>query len=58
MCVTPDSGKLLWRFPWETEYGCNIATPIVAGDYVFISSGYGRGCAVLKVVKQGGIKAE
>src|SRR2546426_222407 len=29
--VTPDQGKLLWRFPWQTEYGANIATPIVAG---------------------------
>ncbi len=47
--VTPDTGELLWRFPWETSYGCNIATPIVAGDYLFISSGYNRGCAVLKI---------
>jgi outer membrane protein assembly factor BamB len=52
--VTPDTGKLLWRFDWETQYGCNIATPIVAGDYVFISSGYNRGCAVLKIEASGG----
>src|SRR5262249_22981238 len=47
--VTPEDGKLLWRYPWETRYECNIATPIVAGDYVFISSSYDRGCAVVKV---------
>ena len=39
---------LLWNFAWETEYGCNIATPIVAGNYVFISTGYNRGSAVKK----------
>src|SRR5262249_17232725 len=33
-------------------------TPIVAGDYVFISSGYGRGCAVVKVEATGdGLRA-
>jgi outer membrane protein assembly factor BamB len=52
--VTPDSGALNWRFPWETEYGCNIATPIAIGDYVFISSGYSRGCTVVKIEASGG----
>jgi outer membrane protein assembly factor BamB len=49
--VAPDSGKVYWRFPWETSYGCNIATPIVVANYVFISSGYNRGCALLEVSK-------
>jgi outer membrane protein assembly factor BamB len=53
--VAPDTGKVHWSYPWETSYGCNIATPIVRGDYVFISSGYGKGCALLKVeAKEGG----
>ncbi|GIW82402.1 MAG: hypothetical protein KatS3mg105_4209 [Gemmatales bacterium] len=44
--VTPDKGQLLWRFPWQTDYDCNIATPIILGNHVFISSGYNRGvCA-------------
>jgi outer membrane protein assembly factor BamB len=51
VALTPDKGKLLWRFPWTTDYGTNIATPIVAGDYVFISSGYGKGCALVKIEK-------
>jgi outer membrane protein assembly factor BamB len=56
--VTPDEGKLLWRFPWETDFGANIATPIVAGDYVFLSSGYGKGCALVKIERdQDGLKA-
>ena len=42
-------GAELWRYRWKTSYGINAATPIVAGDRVFISSGYGQGCALLQV---------
>lgn len=28
------------QIPWETEFGCNIATPAVAGSYVIATSGY------------------
>ena len=57
--VAPADGKLFWRYPWDTSYECNIATPIVRGDYVFISSGYGKGCALVKIEKAGptGIQA-
>jgi outer membrane protein assembly factor BamB len=70
--VTPQDGKLLWRFPWTTQHGVNAATPIffrarssepgghpesrggkAVGDYLFISSNYGKGCALLKVSGQG-----
>lgn len=51
VAVTPDAGKVLWRFPWQTQYGANIATPLVLQDYVFVSSGYGKGCAMVKVEK-------
>jgi outer membrane protein assembly factor BamB len=50
-------GTPLWRFPWLTDYGVNAATPLTftarkGGEvlhYVFISSGYGKGCALLKI---------
>ena len=51
--VHPDTGTQLWDFGWPIEFNCNVATPIVVQDYVFISSGYGRGCAVLKIDKTG-----
>jgi outer membrane protein assembly factor BamB len=51
--LDPENGKLLWRFPWAAPHEANVATPIVRGDYVFISSGYNMGCAMLKVVKSG-----
>jgi outer membrane protein assembly factor BamB len=42
-------GSELWRRVWKTSYGVNAATPIpVAGD-LFVSSGYGSGCARYKV---------
>lgn len=47
--VTPDKGELLWRYPWATSFEVNAATPIVVGKYVFISSGYGKGCGVLEI---------
>ena len=47
--LSPRTGAVNWRYPWKTENGFNIATPLVFGDYVFISSGYGKGCALLEV---------
>lgn len=45
--VTPDDGKVLWSSPWQTEHDANIADPVVSGSQVFITSGYGRGAAVV-----------
>src|SRR4051812_48131876 len=42
------TGKELWRMKWLTEYGVNAADPIPAGDTIFISSGYGKGAALIK----------
>lgn len=42
-------GKPLWSFPWKTSYDINAATPIVEGSKVFVSSGYGVGCALYDV---------
>lgn len=46
----PQGKGELWRFPWRTEQDINVAQPIVCdNDRVFISSGYGAGCAMLSV---------
>jgi outer membrane protein assembly factor BamB len=42
-------GKALWRHEWKTDYDVNAADPIVAGESVFVSSGYNRGAAHLKI---------
>ncbi len=41
-------GKELWRYKWLTQYGVNAADPIIDGERIFISSGYGKGCALIK----------
>jgi outer membrane protein assembly factor BamB len=48
-------GKELWRFPWKTNFQVNAAQPLVLdGDRVFISSGYGSGCALVQITHKDG----
>jgi outer membrane protein assembly factor BamB len=42
-------GKVFWEYPWKTEYDINAADPIVSGDKMFVSSGYRKGGALLKL---------
>lgn len=51
--LNPKTGDLYWRFPWPTPNLANVATPIVRGDYVFISSGYSMGCALVRISREG-----
>ena len=44
-----ETGKFLWAYNGVANGTANIPTPIVAGDYVFCSSGYGTGTALLKI---------
>ena len=46
--VDAANGKLIWRMPWVGRTAV-IPTPIVKGDEVFITSGYGAGCKKVKV---------
>jgi outer membrane protein assembly factor BamB len=43
------NGRELWRQPWKTSYDVNAATPLIIGNRVFVSSGYGRGCGLFEV---------
>ena len=49
LAVDVKTGKEAWRFRWLTQYGVNAADPVVSVDQVFISSGYGKGGALLKL---------
>lgn len=51
--INQDNGAELWNYPWKTDYDVNATTPIVTDDKVFITSGYGTGCALLKVSLSG-----
>ncbi|MCX6344711.1 MAG: PQQ-binding-like beta-propeller repeat protein [Armatimonadetes bacterium] len=46
--VDAADGKLLWNIPWKTSYDINGATPIVMGNTIFITAGYGHGCALVE----------
>ncbi|MEI6537932.1 MAG: PQQ-binding-like beta-propeller repeat protein [Planctomycetota bacterium] len=47
--VSAEDGKVLWSYPIEKTTAV-IPTPIVRGDLVFFSAGYGRGGALLQQV--------
>ena len=49
IAVDAATGKMLWTYNKIANGTANIPTPIVAGDYVFCSSGYGTGSALLKL---------
>jgi len=49
VALNPTTGQRLWAFPWQTSYDVNAADPVVMNDYFFISSGYNRGCALIRV---------
>ena len=75
-CLETETGKLVWKKNFGSDFGgkcmsswgynkiangtADIPTPLVKGDYVFGSSGYGDGgSAPIKLSKAGdGVKAE
>jgi outer membrane protein assembly factor BamB len=44
-----ENGRELWAYRWKTSWDVNAATPIVSNNYIFLSSGYGTGAAVIDV---------
>lgn len=57
--VRASDGKFLWSYNEVANGTANIPTPIVSGDYVFCSTGYQTGAALVKLAKDGGtIKCE
>ncbi|CAM2006614.1 PQQ-binding-like beta-propeller repeat protein [Acanthopleuribacter pedis] len=52
-------GRFLWSYDRISNKIANIPTPVISGDYVFTSTGYGTGSALLKLKKKGnGVMAE
>ena len=52
--VDAKDGSLLWRYERVVNRVANIATPIYADGYVFYSSDYNTGCALLRLSAEGG----
>ncbi|HXV78184.1 MAG TPA: PQQ-binding-like beta-propeller repeat protein [Candidatus Polarisedimenticolaceae bacterium] len=52
------TGRFLWGYNRIANSVANIPTPIVTGDFVFASSGYGAGAVLLKLDKrEDGVRA-
>ena len=52
--VDVSSGRHLWSYRQVANDVANIATPIVRGNRVFLSSDYGTGAALLQLTASGG----
>ncbi len=49
-------GKILWEYPWssQTDTNASCSQPVPVGeDRLFLSKGYGTGCSLLKITKDG-----
>jgi len=53
LVVESANGQKIASYDWVTEYHENVADPVVTGDKIFISSNYGRGCALVRVGEGG-----
>lgn len=57
--VEAATGRFLWGYNPVANDVANIATPIVDGDYVFASTGYQTGAALLELAgEKGGVEAK
>jgi len=43
IAVNPDTGAEAWRVKWATQYGVNAPDPVLSGDRMLLSTGYGKG---------------
>lgn len=46
--LSPDDGRLLWESQWPGRTAV-IPTPIVDGNRIYITSGYGAGCRLVEI---------
>jgi outer membrane protein assembly factor BamB len=57
--VRAQDGKFLWGYNKVANDVANITTPVVKGDYVFSSTGYRTGSALVKLSRSGdGVQAQ
>lgn len=51
--VRASDGWFMWGYGAVANNVANISTPIVSGDHVFASTGYGTGSVLLKIAREG-----
>ncbi|HEX5104423.1 MAG TPA: PQQ-binding-like beta-propeller repeat protein [Pirellulaceae bacterium] len=53
MGARASDGKFLWGYSDIANRTANCSTPLISGDYIFCSTGYRTGAALVKLVKSG-----
>ncbi len=51
--IEADSGRFLWGYNKIANGTANITAPVVRGNYVFVTTAYNTGCALLEIVPAG-----
>ena len=52
--LAPEDGALLWSQAWDTDMGINVSQPLIVDqNRFFISSGYGKGAALIEISGSG-----
>jgi len=51
--VDTKTGSLLWRMSYEGQRSLNSTDPIIHNEYVFVTSGYGKGSMLIKLKTSG-----
>lgn len=51
--VDTRSGKKLWEIDFENQRGLNITDVVVQDEYVFVTSGYGKGSMLIRLKTSG-----
>ncbi|MFM9116719.1 MAG: PQQ-binding-like beta-propeller repeat protein, partial [Planctomycetota bacterium] len=51
--VDPQQGTLLWRYPFETSFNCNIAAPLAIAGKLLLSAGENHGSVLLDLKSSG-----
>jgi outer membrane protein assembly factor BamB len=46
--LSPDDGRLLWESPFPGRVAV-IPTPIIVGNKIFVTAGYGAGCSLVEI---------
>jgi len=53
LALDPANGKFLWEYPRASNDVANVATPVVRGNRIFVSSDYGTGAGLVEVKADG-----
>jgi len=51
--VEPKTGTTLWKYPYKTDYDCNIATPLEVDGKLFLSAAENHGSVLLDLKPDG-----